>query len=131
MSFSVTTCMKCRNNEICKICDILTEHQIVNKAMIACLYYHKMDGNDNIQTQDVVDYDVKTAQDRAEISNMIHELSGDNESKEEIVQPSEDKECHICKTKNIQLVKCSSCGNYICNACCTYTPDGILCDECF
>lgn len=131
MSFSVTTCINCKNSNICKICDILKEHQIVNKAMIACLYYQNTNGNDNIQTQDVVDYDIKTTQDRMKISNMIHELSGDNILKEETIQPSEDKKCHICQTKNVELVKCSSCGNYMCNDCCTYTPDGVLCDKCF
>nr|DAK26678.1 MAG TPA: Ras-related protein Rab-27B, Melanophilin, GTP-BINDING PROTEIN, GTPASE, G-PROTEIN [Caudoviricetes sp.] len=131
MSFSAKYCIKCLNAEICKISDILTENQIVNKAMTGCSYYKEMPGNVTIQPQDIVEPKRRTVQDIFNISEKIRELSSDNKEEEEIIKPSEEKTCTVCLKNNIELVKCHSCGEYVCENCCTHTPDGIICDNCY
>lgn len=68
-------------------------------------------------------------QDVSQVSKMIHLLTGDNETEEEI---HENSTCSHCGKNNVQVLQCSKCDNWVCADCFVDTIEGkTLCTTCW
>lgn len=127
-NFSQKYCANCGSSAVCSVLQLLTQNPKLNDAMGSCHYFNLVQG------RTMNDINIGSEQlpvNRDEVARKLREAQ-EQEKKEEIFRPSSDLYCHDCGKNDIELLKCSKCGELVCADCMTDTIDGrTLCQSCY
>lgn len=128
-NFSQKYCANCGSSAVCSVLQLLTQNPRLNDAMGSCHYFNLIQG----QTPNNVNFgsEQQLQVSREEIARKLKEAQA-QEDKEEVIRPSSKLYCHDCGKNDVELLRCSKCGELVCADCMTDTIDGrTLCQSCY